>query len=71
MTASADLADQPLHPLLKLTCFLCPDFGAVIIAWAQAREGRKRGARDAWRFFRYGWLLRLAIVACIVLAALL
>ncbi|MBI4587556.1 MAG: hypothetical protein HY725_01845 [Candidatus Rokubacteria bacterium] len=49
-----DQADTPLGTGLKVLCFLLCGLPGMFIAVYQQNQGRKRRAREAWRWVGYG-----------------
>ena len=52
----------------KVVCFIFADIIAAIIAIVHYQSGKRRAAREAWKWIGYGWLFRVAIFLVIMLA---
>ncbi len=62
----ARLLDAPLGGGYVVICFVFADIFAVIIALIHSGAGKKRAAREAWKWMAYGWVARIALIAVVI-----
>ena len=61
-----DIANQPLGIGYKIVCFIFADIVAIVIAVLHYQSGKRRAAREAWKWIGFGWIFRLAIFLLIM-----
>lgn len=54
--------DTPLGGGYVVICFVFADIFAIIIALVHSGAGKKRAAREAWKWMAYGWVARFVIL---------
>lgn len=61
------LANEPLHVGWKIYCFLVADLIAIIVAIVKSVDGKKRAAKEAMKWFFFGWVFRAVVIVGILI----